>query len=239
MAALVTSDPHTWLRPIYARLRGPRHLNVLSVILLVLIGLAGVGLADPVRVATTRRAQTPAPSAGGPVVDNERVTVWDTGGDRGASRMAPVTGLASVEIVLAPTPGAVAFRANGRRAGDAPPPGRTVIVDLKDHPLPPLANTSGFPNAFPRPHARRLLENTRVIVWDYSWTKGQPTPMHFHDKDVVVTYLEDGGLQATTPAGERTLNQYTAGTIRYNTRDRTHTEELVNGSQRAIIVELK
>jgi hypothetical protein len=211
-----------------------RRQNVLYGILLVLIGLPGA-----VGVGVAMRAQTPGPSAGGPVIDNERVTVWDTGAARGSSGAPSVTGLASVEIALAPTPGAVVFRANGRRAGDAPPPGRTVIVDLKDHPVPPLANTSGFPNAFPRPHVKKVLENARAIVWDYSWTKGEPTPMHFHDKDVVVTYLEDGGLQATTPAGERTLNQYTAGAIRYNSRDRTHTEELVNGRQRAIIVELK
>jgi len=213
---------------------GARRQNVLSAVLLVLVGLPGI-----MGVGVGLRAQTPGPSVGGPVIDNERVTVWDTGAEGESSRVPPVTGHASVEIALAPTPGAVVFRANGRRARDAPPPGRTVIVDLKDHPMPPLANTSGFPNAFPRPHVKKVLENARVIVWDYSWTKDEPTPMHFHDKDVVVTYLEDGGLQATTPAGERTLNQYKAGAIRYNARDRTHTEELVNGRQRAIIVELK
>jgi hypothetical protein len=213
---------------------GARSGKVLSGILLVLIGLSGL-----VVHGVGLQAQTPGPSEGGPVVDNERVTVWDTGAEGASLRVPPATGLASVEIALALSPGVVVFRANGRRAGAPLPPGRTVMVDLKDHPVPPLANTTGFPNAFPRPHAKKVLENARVIVWDYSWTKGEPTPMHFHDKDVVVTYLEDGGLKATTPAGERTLNQYTAGAIRYNGRDRTHTEELVNGRQRAIIVELK
>jgi hypothetical protein len=213
---------------------GARRLNVFCGALLLPIGLAGA-----VIIGAALAAQTPAASAGMPVIDNERVTVWDTGAVAGTSHVPPVTALASVEIGLAPTPGAVVFRENGRREGDPPRTGRTVIVDLKDHAVPPLANTSGFPNAFPRPHVKKVLENARVIVWDYSWTKGEPTPMHFHDKDVVVTYLEDGALQSTTPAGERTLNPYTVGAIRYNARNRTHTEELVNGRQRAIIVELK
>ena len=29
-----------------------------------------------------------------------------------------------------------------------------------------------------------------------------PTPVHFHDKDVVVVYLEDGSLRSTTPDGQ-------------------------------------
>ena len=62
--------------------------------------------------------------------------------------------------------------------------------------------------AFPRPGVKKLLENARVIVWDYTWTTGVATPMHFHDKDVVVFYLEDGDLQSTTPKGEKTVNPY-------------------------------
>jgi hypothetical protein len=63
--------------------------------------------------------------------------------------------------------------------------------------------------------------------------------MHFHDKDVVVVYLEDGALSSTTPDGQKTLNEYSVGTTRFNLRDRAHTEELVKGTQRAIITEFK
>ena len=61
----------------------------------------------------------------------------------------------------------------------------------------------------------------------------------YPDKDVVVMFLEEGDLRSTTPKGEITLNAYKPGTIRFNARDRVHTEELVRGTQRAIIVELK
>jgi hypothetical protein len=55
----------------------------------------------------------------------------------------------------------------------------------------------------------------------------------------VVAFLEDGDLKSTTPDGKSTVNSYNFGTIRFNPRDRVHTETLVRGSQHAIITELK
>ncbi|HZS28130.1 MAG TPA: hypothetical protein VFB76_12940 [Candidatus Angelobacter sp.] len=117
--------------------------------------------------------------------------------------------------------------------------GRSLIIDLKDHPVPPIENKSGYPLGFPRPGSKKLLENARVIVWDYTWKQGVATPMHFHDKDVVVWFLEDGDLSSTTPDGKTTVNHYTADTVRFNAGNRTHTETLVKGKERAIITELK
>jgi hypothetical protein len=172
-----------------------------------------------------------------PAVDNDRVTVWKVG----PSDVRPAPSGDWIEIALDPSPGTVTLTKDGHRVdrGGRPVPKSAVVIVLKDHPVPPLANASGYPNAFPRPHVKRLFETDRTIVWDYAWTRGEPTPMHFHDKDVVVTYLGNGPLRSTTPKGESTLNAYTAGEIRFNQRDRTHTELLESGTQRAIIVELK
>ena len=63
--------------------------------------------------------------------------------------------------------------------------------------------------------------------------------MHFHDKDVVVVYLQTGDLKSTTSANDAVVNHYEAGTIKFNPRDRVHTELLVMGTERAIITELK
>jgi hypothetical protein len=76
-------------------------------------------------------------------------------------------------------------------------------------------------------------------VWDYSWTLNKPTPMHFHDKDVVVVFMANGQLNSTTPEGKTDPNQISFGLTRFNARNRVHTEELVKGSGRAIIFELK
>jgi len=163
-----------------------------------------------------------------PVIDNDRVTVWGVGAAPAARTYD------AVEVSMS---GAAQFLPFGK-----PPnhnPRFSIMIDLKDHPVAPIANTSGYPLAFPRPGSKKILENDRVIVWDYTWTPNVPTPMHFHDKDAVVIFLEDGDLSSTTLDGKVTTNAYTPGTVRFNTRDRTHTETLVRGEQRAIITELK
>jgi hypothetical protein len=165
-----------------------------------------------------------------PVVDNERVTVWDT------TSVLPPARHDFVAVSLS-RKGTAVFGHQGdtpSKSGD-----RTVVIELKDHPVSPIQNTSGYPLAFPRPHVKKLLENDRVIVWDYMWTPGEPTPMHFHDKDALVVHEEAGGLKSTTPDGKFVVNEYKFGDIRFNGRDRTHTELLISGSAHAVITELK
>jgi hypothetical protein len=179
-----------------------------------------------------------------PVIDNERVTVWDVTSTKGQTN--PARGHDRDVVVMWIAGGKVgqAFfsaRSDGRTEegvadGGAP---RSLLIELKDHPVPPLENKTGYPLAFPRPHVKKLLENDRVIVWSYRWNPGEPTPMHFHDKDVVVVYLEDTALTSTTPEGAKTLNQYKAYDIRFNKRDRTHTELLERGTGSAMMMELK
>jgi hypothetical protein len=164
-----------------------------------------------------------------PVIDNERVKVFDT------TEAMPSMPDDFVAIDFAK--GTAIY---GRAGDTAGVPGvRSVIIDLKNNPVPPLANNSGYPNAYPRPHIDKLIENDRVIVWHYRWFLNDPTPMHFHDKDVVVTYLEDSPLQSTEPNGKAVVNEYKSGDIRFNKRDRIHTELVVRGSASAVIMELK
>ena len=190
-----------------------------------------------------------APPAGPlPVIENERVRVWQN--------VQPMGGMVmdSIAITVGPTATAVfvpkgqAIGGGGNSlviTGDTRPRAAqesrdlALLIELKDHTVAPLTNTSGQPDAFPRPGILKLLENDRVIVWDYTWTVNAPTQMHFHSKDVVVMFLEDGPLQSTTPDGQKTVNNYTPGTVRFNARDRVHFETLLSGRQRAIITELK
>jgi len=161
-----------------------------------------------------------------PVIDNDRVTVWDvTAGSTQPS-----------DAVVVSFAGKATFLPKGRTPKID---GRSIVIDLKDRAVTPIANTSGYPLAFPRPGSKKLLENSRVVVWDYSWAPDVPTPMHFHDKDVVVLFLEDGDLKSTTPDGKSVVNSYTTGMVRFNQRDRAHFETLVRGKQHAIITELK
>src|SRR6202000_1897056 len=88
-----------------------------------------------------------------PVLDNERLTVWDT------TSSLPPAQHDFVAVSLSHS-GTAIFGHKGEVAGKAG--GRTVVIELKDHPFPPIANTSGYPLAFPRPNAKKLLENNKV-----------------------------------------------------------------------------
>jgi hypothetical protein len=154
-----------------------------------------------------------------PIVDNDRVNV----------RERPTIGGPAGSMVRK-TPNEIWISVT---------PAKAVVITLKDKVVAPLKNTSGYPNAFPRPGNIKVYEDARVIVWDYTWTPGKATPMHFHDKDVVVIYLDNGTLKSTTPDGKSVTNRRRPGDTFFNARDRVHTETLVDGKLRAIITELK
>lgn len=179
-----------------------------------------------------------------PVIDNDRVTVWDVIWSKGQTNPAKGHDLDSVILWTAgPKARTAEFSPRGSARNEkgtaAANPPRSLVIELKDHAVPPIENKTGYPPAFPRPHVKKLLENDRVIAWSYRWNPGEPTPMHFHDKDVVVVYLEDTALISTTPDGAKKLNQYKAFDVRFNKRDRTHTELLDHGTGSAMMLELK
>jgi hypothetical protein len=195
-----------------------------------------------------------------PIIDNARVTVWDVTWTKDTPSFTWASDLDAVTVYLSGGDFKIAlpdgksrivnhkigeadFRPKYGRfretwAGTGTPP-RTVEIALKDPRTPPAANTSGYPLAFPRVGSTKLIDNDRVLVWDHRWQPGIPTAMHFHDKDVVVSYLEDGDLTSITPDGKSVVNPYKSGMIRFNFGNRSHKEVLTNGAQRAIIVELK
>ena len=193
------------------------------------------------------------------LIDNERVTVWEFVYQKGkptgmhrhkydmvgidlADSSVKVTSAQGSVSTVNPRMGQVFWMQKGgteSQEGTSDTPRHAILVDLKDVRVPPLKNTSGFADAFPREGGKKLLDNSRVVVWDYSWTPGKPTVMHFHDKDVVVVYLGNGDLSSTTPDGKTVVNSYSFGQAKFNPRDRTHSELLVKGAQRVIAVELK
>ncbi len=208
-------------------------------------------------VAPAAAAQAQTQTA--PVIDNDRVTVWDVKLGLGESAPATPKDLDSVTLFLEGGTirstdaaghstirtyryGAALFAPRGTARTDrlvSGGPAHEILVALKDKPVPPAVNHSGYPPAFPRKHAVKALENDRVIVWSYSWSPGVATPMHYHDKDVVVVYRGEGTLDSVTPDGTHTPTAHHAGEIRFNKGDRTHYELLTQGQQSAIMMELK
>ena len=118
--------------------------------------------------------------------------------------------------------------------------GRAIVAHFKESTAPRYTNTSGFGPAFPRPRSKKLLDTDRLVVWDYTWLEGEPTPKHFHDKDLMIVYLADGAIQSITSDGKATPNEFTFAEVRFNTGNRAHHEEYLRGDRpRAIITELK
>jgi hypothetical protein len=196
------------------RLYRVRHFFAMVLLALSLSAASNVGVAQDIQ----------------PIIDNERVTIFDAAGT------LPRADYDFIAVPLA-RKGSAEFHHKGDIPGKTG--SRTIVIELKDSSLKTYPNNSGYPNAFPRPHAKRLFENERVIVWSYRWKLGQPTPMHFHDKDVAVVYEDDTTLKSTTLDGASVINHYQAGEVRFNRGDRTHTELLVKARGSAVIVELK
>ncbi len=118
---------------------------------------------------------------GAPVIDNERVTVWDVKLPKGATSPATPRDLDTVIMFI--EGGQIrSARADGksrtetRSFGDAVfvPKGsemrdtllsdgtaHEVVIALKDFHATPYVNTSGYPAAFPRPNSVKVFENDR------------------------------------------------------------------------------
>jgi hypothetical protein len=202
--------------------------------------IGSVSLADPAS------AQPTSARAAGLIVRNEFVTVRDVRWLRGdpppSSELHDVT-----RVYLEGRPvGQVAFQARRDRltlepgvsvvAGEDT---RAIVIELEDGPMRRYASGAGFPPAFPRPGSKKAFENERLVVWDYTFSLDVPSPMHFHDRDVVVVFLGEGTLASTTLEGVVTTRDHTNGMTLFNPGNRLHTETLVRGACRVIVVELK
>lgn len=203
--------------------------------------------------ATGFLASAARADAAAPVIDNERVTVRDV--HLAAGEIAPAISHAGDYVILYVDGGRIrsgdgktaTHAAGSATAGHGGVTADTaqgaaaheVVVELKDTPSRTVPNTTGLPPGFPRPGAKKVFENDKVRVWNYTWLPGKPTPMHFHDTEVVVTYLGNGDIAATTPDGKKTVTHHNPGDIVFNAANRSHSEELVKGDMSGIMLELK
>jgi hypothetical protein len=195
-------------------------------------------LASLLMLAGAAQRDAPVLDGARPIIDNEQVVVWDLVWTNGTPAVMDRQPRNAVWVYLSPTPGQVAFWRAGEERTLPAWPGRAIAIELKSS-RGVLPNKSGHPIAFPREGSVKKIENASVVVWDHTWTPGKPSPVHFHDKDVVVVYLKNGTLKSTTADGQSTTTELTPGLTRFNLRDRVHTETLVEGESRAIITELK
>ena len=193
------------------------------------------------------------------LVDNDRVTMWDVTWLKGkpspmhrhrydlvgvylVGSAMKVTLLDGTSRESSVEPGFILYQPAGVthiEEGVADPPRHAILTDIKGGPVGAMANTSGYPAAFPRDGAKKAVDNDKVTIWEYAWPLGKPTGMHFHDKDLFAVFLSDGEIRSTTPDGKSVVAKVKRGDTRFSPRGNVHSEELVSGAARAVLTELK
>src|SRR5690348_8125628 len=126
------------------------------------------------------------------LVENDRVVLWDVVWPKG--QPTPVHEHPFDQISVTLTGGAVRVtRRDGRSTvnhseigsltltakgtvhieeGLSDIPQQKIMVELKPAAAPAVPSKTGAPGAFPREGAIKLMENDRVIAWDYTWKPG-------------------------------------------------------------------
>jgi hypothetical protein len=117
--------------------------------------------------------------------------------------------------------------------------GRSIALELKNVTPPAKPRNTTAAEAFPREGARLLIENDRVIVWDYQWQPGRPVALHVHNRDTVLVPVEPGEVTVRFRSGETRISRLVRGEVLYFSGADAHSEEASVGSPRAIVVEIK
>ncbi|HYM35619.1 MAG TPA: hypothetical protein VET48_09505 [Steroidobacteraceae bacterium] len=113
-----------------------------------------------------------------------------------------------------------------------------IMFDLKEVSVAPIALKKGMP-AFPRESAIKAIDNPRVTEWDYTWIPGRIVPVHMHDRDSVQVFFQGGMIKFTNTNGKTETKTFKFGDARFIPRGTVDAEEAIDGSPRAITIELK
>jgi hypothetical protein len=115
-----------------------------------------------------------------------------------------------------------------------------ILFALASVALAASLKAQGLPPGFPREGSRKVLENSRVIIWDATWPKGKAIVLHEHPVDYLSVTLVEGAVKITQRDGTSSVATALVGSVRFNRKGVIHAEEGVSDQERrAIMVELK
>ena len=124
--------------------------------------------------------------------------------------------------------------------GNTDPPLRAVFIELKRE------TASGQPDAdagglapFPRAGGKQMLDDDRVTAWDYLWASGSQGLRYRPARETVIVWLGAGKVRMTQPRNAKTESDVKAGTMHHLLAGSGETVEVVSGSPRAILFQLK
>ena len=116
---------------------------------------------------------------------------------------------------------------------------RAITVELKDVRVPALTTQTDLPHAFSQRRGKAVSRKRACGGLDYTFQPGRTVALHFHDKDTVAIFLGAGKIQSRTSGGIETVQEVKTGSVLFSPRERTHSEETVQGAPRAIVIERK
>ena len=97
----------------------------------------------------------------------------------------------------------------------------------------------GGPAPFPRDGAKQILDDDRVTAWDYMWASGAQGLRYRPARETVIVWLGAGRVRMTQHSKAATESDVKAGTMHHLTTGSDETLEIVSGSPRAILFQLK
>ena len=86
--------------------------------------------------------------------------------------------------------------------------------------------------------AKALLDEARVVVWDYTWKSGAPVSATY-TRDTVAVWLSVGKIKLTPKGGSATTIDVAPGQVRRYARGDVESVEVVDGSPREMIFAFK
>ena len=124
--------------------------------------------------------------------------------------------------------------------GNTDPPLRAVFIELKRETASGLPDADvGGPAPFPRDGGKQILDDDRVTAWDFLWASGSQGLRYRPARETVIVWLGSGRARRTGHSNAATESDVKAGTMHYLPAGSDETVEIVSGSPRAILFQLK
>ncbi len=124
--------------------------------------------------------------------------------------------------------------------GNTDPPLRAVFIELKRETASGLPDADvGGPAPFPRDGGTQILDDDRVTAWDYQWASGSQGLRYRPARETVIVWLGAGTVRMAQRSNAATESDVKAGTMHYLPAGADQTVEVVSGSPRAILFQLK
>jgi len=227
-----------------------------------LLVLAGLALA-PAAVAAAPSAE-PVPALPRPgatlLMENDRGSVWDViyppgvptamhrhgadfvGVELVASRLkiTKPDGKVEVEDVAHGDMYVLPKGLTHIEEGVAGYPQRTaILIELKDAPSPAYANATPPPPGFPALHARQVVDNARVTLWDASWTPDAAAQPFFQSRDIFLVPIDPGVLVISSPGEPERTEPVAGGQVIFLPGGKARVIGSKSGVVRAAVIELK